>query len=59
MTLKDLIDVKTNGVNALHYIIINKINGYIEKSNEMYKYLMIVPTEESKDTLKKYGELWT
>ena len=40
------------------YLIINKINGYIEESNGN-KYLTLVPSEESKDTLKKYEELWS
>ena len=35
----------------------NKINGYIEESNGN-KYLTLVPTHESKDTLKKDEELW-
>ena len=46
--------VKTNKVNPLH-LIIDKINGYIEKSNGN-KYLMPVLTNESKDILKKYEE---
>ena len=57
MTLKDLRYIKTNSVNPL-YIIINKINGNIEESNEN-KCLRVVPTDESKDTLKKYEELCT
>ena len=36
------------------YLLINKINGY----NERKKYLTLVPTDESKGSLKKYGELW-
>ena len=38
------------------YLLINKINGYIEKCNEN-KYLTLVLNNESKDTLK-YEELW-
>ena len=34
----------------------NKMNGYIEESNGK-KYLTLVPTDESKDALKMYGEL--
>ena len=34
------------------------MNRYIEKTNGN-KYLTIVPTDESKDTLKKYEEIWT
>ena len=36
--------------------IINKINGYNEESNG-FKYLTLVPADESKNTLKKYEEL--
>ena len=39
------------------YLIINKINGYIEGHNGN-KYLTIVYTDESKDALKIYEELW-
>ena len=52
MTVKALI----NNANPL-YLIINKINWYIEESNEN-KYLTLVLTDESKYTLKKYEELW-
>ena len=34
-----------------------KIHGHIEESNEN-KYLTLVPTNRSKETLKKYEELW-
>ena len=56
MTLKDLRYIKTNSVNPL-CIIINKVNGYIEESNGN-KCLSVAPTDETKDTLKKYEELW-
>ena len=56
MTVKNLSYVKINGVNLL-YLIIHKTNGHIEESNEN-KYLSLVPTDKSKDTLKKYEELW-
>ena len=57
MTVKDLRYVDINFINLL-YLIINKINGYIdenknwahEKINEN-KYLTLVPTDERKDTL--------
>ena len=42
-------------VNLL-YLIINKVNGYIEVGSGT-KYFMLVPTGESKGT-KKYKELW-
>ena len=39
------------------YLITNEINRYIKESNGN-KYLTLVPTDESKDILKKYEELW-
>ena len=36
----------------------NKINEFTEESNEN-KYLTLVLTDKSKDTLKKYGRLWS
>ena len=56
VTIKNLHCIKTNSVNPL-YLILSKINGYIEKNNED-KYLPLVPTDESKDTLQKNEELW-
>ena len=38
-------------------IIIEKINWFIEESNGK-KYLTLVPTDENKDILTKYEELW-
>ena len=49
MTIKSLSYIKINGVSHL-YFIIDKINGYIEESNGNI-YLMLVPTDKSKDTL--------
>ena len=37
--------------------MINKINGYFEKINEN-KHLMLVPTNDSKDRIKRYDKLW-
>ena len=57
MTVKDLRYVKINTVNLL-YSIIDKKNGYIEDidgNNNM----TLVPIDKSKDTLKKYEDLWT
>ena len=56
MTVKDLIYATNNSLNPL-YLVINKINGYIEESNEN-RYLFLVPTDEGKGALKKYYELW-
>ena len=33
------------------------MNGYFEEINRN-KYLTLVPTNESKEKLQKYGELW-
>ena len=49
--IKNLSCAKTNSVNSLHFININ-INRYIEERNRN-KYLILVPTGESQDTLKK------
>ena len=38
-----------NIINLL-YLIINKINGVIKESNEN-RYLMLIPTDESKGSL--------
>ena len=57
VTIKDLSYVKIYSANLL-YLIINKINGYIDEINGN-KYLTIVPTNESKEIPKKYEKLWT
>ena len=57
MTIKDLKFVKINSVNPL-YLIFNKVNGYFEEINGN-KYLTLVPTNESKEKIKKYEELWS
>ena len=54
VTFKNLRYVKINSVNHL-CLIAHKINGYIEQSNGN-KYLILVPTVESKDTLEIYEE---
>ena len=56
MTFKDFSNVTINSVNLV-YLIINKRNGYIEESN-VSRYLTLVASDESKDTRKKYEELW-
>ena len=45
--------VTPNSVKSL-YLVINKINEYVEKSNRN-EYSTLVPTDESKDT----GKIWT
>ena len=39
------------------YPISRNVNGYFEEINKS-KYLSLVPTNESKEIIKKYGELW-
>ena len=56
MTIEDLSCVKISSVNLI-YRIIDEIDGYIEESNRN-NYLTLVPTYESKDTLKNYKEMW-
>ena len=38
--------------------LINKINRYIKENNEN-NYITLLTTDESKETLKKYKELWS
>ena len=54
-----LITTVANTINSASslYFITNYINGYIEASNGN-KYFALVPTKETKDTLKKYEKLW-
>ena len=40
------------------YLIFNKVNGNYEEINGD-KYLTLVPTNENKDKIKKYEELWS
>ena len=57
VTIKDSKYVKINSVNPL-YLIFNKVNGYFEEINGN-KYLTLVPTNENKEKIKKYEELWS
>ena len=57
VTIKDSKCVKIKCVNPLH-LIFNKANRYFEEINEN-KYLILVPTNESKEKNKKYEELWS
>ena len=54
--IKVLEYAKINSVNPL-YLIFNKENGYFEVINGN-KYLTLVPTNESKEKIKEYKELW-
>ena len=48
-TFKDSKYIIINSVHPL-YLIINKLNGYFEEINGN-KYLMLVPTNESKEKI--------
>ena len=54
VTIKEY--VKFYKVNPL-YLISRYINGQFEEINGS-KYLTLVPTDESKEKIKKYEELW-
>ena len=54
MTIKK--NFKIYSVNLL-YLIFGNINEYFEEINEN-KYLTLVPTNKSKEKIKKYEELW-
>ena len=56
VTSKDWKYVKINSVNPL-YLFFSKMNGHFEEINKN-KYLPLVPTNESKEIIKKYEELW-
>ena len=53
--IKDSKYIKMNSVIPL-YLIFSKMNGYFEEINK-YKYLTLVPTNKSKEIIKKYEEL--
>ena len=56
ITMKDSDYVKTNSVKSL-YLIIGKVDGYIEKNNRN-KYLILDSTNKNKEVLIKYTKLW-
>ena len=49
--------MKIDSVNLL-YLIFNKVNGYFKEINEN-KYLTLVASNESKEKIKIYEELWS
>ena len=49
-------DIKIYSVNPL-YLNLSKVKGYFEEINRN-KYLTLVPTNESKEKIKKYEKLW-
>ena len=56
VTIKDAKYLKIHRLNPL-YLIINKVQGYFVEINKS-EYLTLVPTNESKQKIKKYEELW-
>ena len=50
-------DLKSYSVNLL-YFIFRYVNEYFEEINGN-KYLMLVPTTDSKEKIRKYKELWS
>ena len=57
MTIKELKYLKINNVNTL-YLSFSKVNGYFQEITNN-KYLALVHTNESKEKIKKYKELWS
>ena len=57
VTIKDSKYVRINNVNPL-YLIINKVNENFEEIKKN-KYLMLAPTNESKEKIKNYEKLWS
>ena len=55
VSIKDSKYVKINIVNSL-YLIFSKVNGHLEEINKN-KYLMLVPTNESKEIIKNMKNL--
>ena len=55
--IKDSKYVRINNVNLL-YFFINKVNENFEEIKKN-KYLMLAPTNESKEKTKKYEKLWS
>ena len=49
-------DLKIYSAKTL-YLIFGEMNGYFEVINEN-RYLRLVPTNESKEKIKKYEEMW-
>ena len=55
--IKDSKYLKINSINPL-YLIIDKVDAYFEELNGN-KYLTLVHTNESKETIEEYEELWS
>ena len=57
VTIKDSKYVRINNVSPL-YLIINKVNENFEEIKKN-KYLILAPTNESKEKTKNYEKLWS
>ena len=57
VTIKDSKYKKINGVIPSHFIF-GKVNGYFEEINGN-KELVLVSTDESKEIIQKYEEMWS
>ena len=57
ITIKKIDDCENiSSVNPL-YLLVNHANGYIEKKG-VNKYLIFDSTDENKELLKKYNDVW-
>ena len=57
ITIKKIDDCENiYSVNPL-YLLINHASGYIEEENEN-KYLIVGSTDENKELLKRYNDVW-
>ena len=57
ITIKKIDDCETiYSVNTL-YLLVNHANGYIEEK-DVNKYLIFDSTDENKELLKKYNDVW-
>ena len=58
ITIKKIDDYENvYSVNPL-YLLVNHVSGYIEEKNES-KYLIFDATDENKELLKKYNDVWS
>ena len=57
VTFKVLKYVKINGLNPFYHIF-SKVTGYFEEINKN-TYYTLVPTNESKEIIKTFEELWS
>ena len=55
--IKDSKYIKLNSVYPL-YLIFSKVNGYLEEINGN-KYLILVPTNKTKEIIQKDEEMWS